>query len=687
MKENLVGRKLFKLAIIFSMLAAIMLAGAVSANAATLKTIPSTSLSVSTSNKLYFGYHNYTAKWTGVSGKVIKGKYNYDLLCVPIKTKTGSFTYTDFLDLTFTNVGNINGRQIDARVHFNSIVVGKRNASGERSDNYFAVCYLADESMWMSSTVTGIGAGYKAPKTIDATTTLYWHDSGQTVNLPFFQCLSDIDAGSSYFKEAWEAKSGFSGIFYKYSTCVLSFSGNKATTPEASDYGGADSLLKAGFYAPTTGGVFRGVFSEGNCATQFIPYSQYTIMSNPVKTSDGKDINLEGDKITYTITQRIGKFYVDTMSVYRSYVMTDVIPQGVAYKSARVYNGAGADITGQGTLKYDAAARKVTFTMGSAWLNNTDNYSGQSLKLVIETVVDKPTEAMKTISNEAATVIDNEVTLTSNKVENVIAVPYHVDYIYVSGTEGRELPKVISTTTGDYRVSDSGTYYTGDTAVRKAAPADGAFYEVYDGEDNYVGRWTLFWDASKKTVESSDVTFTGTWVYTPAPSLIITKKIIYDDEQLTAAHGEPTFLFKVTGKDSGKAWYKSITFSDAVVKESKSKGHYTGADGEQFNLNDGYIYGTCAAIRIPEDDYIVEEIRTVRFDEVSCATQYHNEDGAKSIGTSKTSITVPLKLSTYKAGSAGFGADYASVCFENEKTRWDKLTHTDIVINELEVKQ
>ena len=181
---------------------------------ATLKTIPSTNLSVAYSNKLLLGYHNYTATWSGVSGKMIKGKYNYDLLCVPIKTKTGSFTYTDFLDLNFTNVGKINGRQIDAKVHFNSMTVGKRNASGERGDNYFAVCYLADESMWMSSTIAGIGAGYRAPKTIDITTTMYWHDTGKVVNLPFFQCLSDIDAGANYFKEAWEAKSGFSGIFY-----------------------------------------------------------------------------------------------------------------------------------------------------------------------------------------------------------------------------------------------------------------------------------------------------------------------------------------------------------------------------------------------------------------------------------------------------------------------------------------
>lgn len=92
---------------------------------ATLKTIPSTSLKVNYSNKLYLGYHNYTATWSGVSGKMIKGKYNYDMLCVPIKTKTGSFTYTNFLDLNFTNVGKINGRQIDAKVHFNSITVGK----------------------------------------------------------------------------------------------------------------------------------------------------------------------------------------------------------------------------------------------------------------------------------------------------------------------------------------------------------------------------------------------------------------------------------------------------------------------------------------------------------------------------------------------------------------------------------
>ena len=486
---------------------------------ATLKTIPSTNLSVAYSNKLLLGYHNYTATWSGVSGKMIKGKYNYDLLCVPIKTKTGSFTYTDFLDLNFTNVGKINGRQIDAKVHFNSMAVGKRNASGERGDNYFAVCYLADESMWMSSTIAGIGAGYRAPKTIDITTTMYWHDTGKVVNLPFFQCLSDIDAGANYFKEAWEAKSGFSGIFYKYSPCFLRFSGNRAATPKATDVGGNDSLWKAGFYAPTTGGTFRGVFTEGNCATQFMPYSAYTMMSNPVKSSDSRDRNVEGDEIDYTITQKIGKFYVDTMTPYSSLVMTDRLPEGLSYQSAAIYDGSGRDITSRGSLSYDESSRMVRFTMGASWLASIDNYSGQTLCLKIKTRVDPVETPLKTVKNSAMTTIDKEVKLTSNEICDTMEIQYHVKYEYVCDTKGRKLPKEISTQSGAYQVSDESAYYQGDMVKRKDTPEDGTIYKVVDGDGEEKGSWVLQWDAETQKIDQSDVTFTGTWPACPGLGL------------------------------------------------------------------------------------------------------------------------------------------------------------------------
>ena len=655
---------------------------------ATLKTIPSTNLSVAYSNKLLLGYHNYTATWSGVSGKMIKGKYNYDLLCVPIKTKTGSFTYTDFLDLNFTNVGKINGRQIDAKVHFNSMTVGKRNASGERGDNYFAVCYLADESMWMSSTIAGIGAGYRAPKTIDITTTMYWHDTGKVVNLPFFQCLSDIDAGANYFKEAWEAKSGFSGIFYKYSPCFLRFSGNRAATPKATDVGGNDSLWKAGFYAPTTGGTFRGVFTEGNCATQFMPYSAYTMMSNPVKSSDSRDRNVEGDEIDYTITQKIGKFYVDTMTPYSSLVMTDRLPEGLSYQSAAIYDGSGRDITSRGSLSYDESSRTVSFTMGASWLASIDNYSGQTLCLKIKTRVDPVESPLKTVKNSAMTTIDKDVKLTSNEICDTLAIPYHVKYEYVCGTKGRKLPKEISTQSGAYQVSDESAYYQGDMVKRKDTPEDGIVYKVVDGDGEEKGSWVLQWDAETQKIEQSDVTFTGTWRYVPAPRLVIEKSISLQSDQLTEAHGAPCFLFRITGASSGKVWYRSVSFrSDSVAKAKTaadgSEKIYRDQDGNTFQIDGDVLRASCLAIRLPEDDYLVEELDPLRFRAVQSESGYVGDFGWQQADTGADSAKISLRLSQLRPGEEGYDASYAKVSFKNEKIDWSRCSHTDLIINML----
>lgn len=655
---------------------------------ATLKTIPSTNLSVAYSNKLLLGYHNYTATWSGVSGKMIKGKYNYDLLCVPIKTKTGSFTYTDFLDLNFTNVGKINGRQINAKVHFNSMTVGKRNASGERGDNYFAVCYLADESMWMSSTIAGIGAGYRAPKTIDITTTMYWHDTGKVVNLPFFQCLSDIDAGANYFKEAWEAKSGFSGIFYKYSPCFLRFSGNRAATPKATDVGGNDSLWKAGFYAPTTGGTFRGVFTEGNCATQFMPYSAYTMMSNPVKSSDSRDRNVEGDEIDYTITQKIGKFYVDTMTPYSSLVMSDRLPEGLSYLSAAIYDGSGRDITSRGSLSYDESSRTVSFTMGASWLASIDNYSGQTLCLKIETRVDPVESPLKTVKNFATTTIDKDVKLTSNEICDTLAIPYHVKYEYVCGTKGRKLPKEISTQSGAYQVSDESAYYQGDMVKRKDTPEDGAVYKVVDGDGEEKGSWVLQWDAETQKIDQRDVTFTGTWRYVPAPRLVIEKSISLQSDQLTEAHGAPCFLFRITGASSGKVWYRSVSFrSDSVAKAKTtadgSEKIYQDQDGNTFQIDGDVLWASCPAIRLPEDDYLVEELDPLRFRAVQSESGYVGDFGWQQADTGADSAKISLRLSQLRPGEEGYDASYAKVSFKNEKVDWSRCSHTDLIINML----
>ena len=502
--------------------------------------------------------------------------------CVfPSRRKRDLLPDTDFLDLNFTNVGKINGRQIDAKVHFNSMTVGKRNASGERGDNYFAVCYLADESMWMSSTIAGIGAGYRAPKTIDITTTMYWHDTGKVVNLPFFQCLSRYRCRCELLQgSVGRDKADFRGSFINTVHVSSALAAIELRRRKLTDVGGNDSLWKAGFYAPTTGGTFRGVFTEGNCATQFMPYSAYTMMSNPVKSSDSRDRNVEGDEIDYTITQKIGKFYVDTMTPYSSLVMTDRLPEGLSYQSAAIYDGSGRDITSRGSLSYDESSRTVSFTMERPGLPASTTI-GETLCLKIETRVDPVESPLKTVKNSATTTIDKDVKLTSNEICDTLAIPYHVKYEYVCGTKGRKLPKEISTQSGAYQVSDESAYYQGDMVRRKDTPEDGTVYkELSDGDGEEKGSWVLQWDAETQKIDQSDVTFTGTWRYVPAPRLVIEKSISLQSDQLTEEPRISCFLFRITGASSGKVWYRSVSFrSDSVAKAK------TAADGSGKDLS------------------------------------------------------------------------------------------------------
>ena len=677
--------------IVLIMLMTLIVAASVTeCHGATLKTIPGTDLRVSFSNKLILGNKNYTAKWSGISGKVAQGSDGSHTLCVPIKSRTKSFTYKDFLDLNYSNVGSINGRQIDAKIHFNSMTVGtvdSRSAAGERSDGYFAVCYMGVDSLWISSTI-GMGGGYRAAKSMDVTTTMYWHDTGKTVNLPFFQCLSDIDAAADYYTETWTAGSGFSGIFYKYSPCALSFSGNKVIAP-GMDAAEDESLIKCGLYAPTTGGSFRGVFTEGNCATQFIIYNAYALMNNPVKTSDAKSRNEEGDAICYTIDQKVGKFYADTMTTYSSFVMTDELPQGLRYEGAAVYDGSGKDITSQGSLNYDETSRTVTFSMGSSWLTNIANYTGQTLSLKIKTVVEPPDVPMKSVNNFMTTTIDKEVKLTSDEAAAVLAVPYHAKYEYVSETAGRKLPEEISTETGDYKIADDAVYYKGDTVNRKEMPQDGTIHKILDSTGAVKGSWILKWDAETLDVSDADVLFTGSWRYVPSPRLVITKSIYLEDLKNAQAHGYPTFLFKITGESSGKVWYRSLTFSEESIRgakaaAAKSGEKYLDEDGNAFQISGEVICASSAAVPLPEDEYLVEELTSLRFEALEATCSYVGDFGIRQADKGVNSAKISLNLSRLSPKDDGYDASYAEASFTNKKTYWGGYSHTDLVINALE---
>lgn len=374
--------------------------------AATWSKTMSSSFVPSTSNAITLKAANATVvkKASNVKQTTFDGSKVWN---IKIANENKSQTNSNILTLKFPKAATIRGRYVDVTIDFTSITIGAAQSGNNylNSDGYTSFARATSAGKFgIGGTSATTGRQYKAKMTVTTKVTITWNSDGTTVNLPFYQGVSDIDAGTttSYYKEAWEGVSGYAGTFYIWSGCKNSYSGNKMTAA----YGtvdGNDSWIKAGLIAPTTGGTFTARWTEGTCVTGFYIYNQYKDLSAPTKTVD-KTTAVKGDDITWTIGQKIGTFKQDTFTTYTNFSFSDTLPEGVTYKSAKMLNGT-TDITSQGTLTYDEATRKVTFTIPSSLYGSSSFYKGQTLYLKITATADAPRVASKTIQNTAATVI------------------------------------------------------------------------------------------------------------------------------------------------------------------------------------------------------------------------------------------------------------------------------------------
>ena len=424
-------KRITSLLVIFMILVTGIFASAGPVYAATVLTIPGTGTMVAKANKLKLSKDNYSVTWNITNHKIKTGAGSEKILCIPIKSKTSSWTVTNFCKVKFTNAGVIGGRQVDCTVNFDSMTVTARkgSSSGETSDGYmgFASVWGIDDGLQVGVTIAD-GCGYRAKKTVKYTATITYHDTGEVVNLPFFQAVRDLDAANDYYREAWESISGYTGTYYKYSTNYNTFSGNKVLAPNSTSQTvtGNNELLKAGIYAPTTGGRFSAYFYEGNCGTLITLYSQYStdpkVFTEPAKAVDAAEAR-PGDIVTYTVKHTMGTFYKTAMTVYGKLEITDEIPEELEYVSAVLTNGSGTDITGQGTLTYDESTRTLKFVMGDTWRKNISNYNGQVLKFTVTTKV-KDFEGYEAIAENKATLsYENNLSVDTNLVTTTLTKP------------------------------------------------------------------------------------------------------------------------------------------------------------------------------------------------------------------------------------------------------------------------
>ena len=82
-------------------------------------------------------------------------------------------------------------------------------------------------------------------------------------------------------------------------------------------------------------------------------------------------------------------------------VIADDIPEGLSYRSAKVRDASGRDVTAKGDLTYDDASKKVTFRFDDSFLKDQGNYDGSLYTLRIITVAEPLDEPVRTIDDTA----------------------------------------------------------------------------------------------------------------------------------------------------------------------------------------------------------------------------------------------------------------------------------------------
>ncbi len=604
------------------------------------------------------------------------------------RNRGGTKTYTDPLTVIYSDAGQINGRSVDVRLKVDRLVqTGSTDANIANCDGEFLCLWYSVSDV---SSMKTTGTRYKLTHTTDISYEIVYADNGAVVELPCFQAVADLDTFQNVasIAEGFVPVSGYDTA-YLYPGSVLVQKDGGFFSPSQLETSGNDSYIKTGLYVTTDNGQFKGRYYTTNCRTRLLVYSQYRsgMLPKPSLKIDGTKPYDVGETVTIDVSQKMGTFFVDTVTRYSELVIADDIPEGLSYRSAEVYDPSGNKVTDEGDLSYDDKEKNVTFRFDSSFLDDQKSYDGAVYTLRITTVADQIPWPEKTIEDTAVSVISG-IGQTTNRQEIMVRRPYRAVYSYVSGTEGRELPKEISADKGDYAVFDERIYYHGDTVIRKESPAEGAVFEAKNRDGSRKGRWVLSWDASQKTVDAEDVAFVGTWRYVPEPKLVIVKRLEDREEQFTAAHGDPIFLFKVTGESSGKSWYRAVRFSEETMTGVREKGCFKDGDGTTFTAEAGYVKAECAAMYLPEDVYSVEEIGVIRFESESISARYHSDNGSimKTVAAAagEGQMEISLDPSAWKAGDGEADAAYVSIWFDNVKTRWDRFSHCDMVVNELE---
>ncbi len=306
-----------------------------------------------------------------------------------------------------------------------------------------------------------------------------------------------------------------------------------------------------------------------------------------------------GDKLVYSVTQQVNELGVNSFVRYTSMTMTDTLPDGLTYVSAKLYSEKDVCLASSdgstktaGTFSYNSSTRLLTFTFSSSYLSSGMAYEGEKYRMEITTTIAEVPDSNK-FENTGYTKI-NSATLTSNKVTTPIYEPALVQGKTVTNSS---VSTQIKDSTGALEVHQGDVLHyvlTVDQTVEGAVQPSTSLTDEIPSQLELVSGSVKLTDGDTASVASSGnviTVTTGRLVYGDRIKVEYDCKVLTADSQtITNTFGKPTIVKNpgpVTYYADGEKCYTDKTNTsltniyqiDPAAAEKATRDNCAGLDG------------------------------------------------------------------------------------------------------------
>ena len=435
------------------------------------------------------------------------------------------------LSLKFSNVGTAYGKQVDAYLTFNKVILHYLNSSTAEAQmndaqknavEFFSISELWERSAFEIGNIPYVDAAHNNIMNkafwveADVTAELRYADGSDT-DLKLVMKPTDIDVVDGFgLKESFyinDYKNAVDKRLMNNANALNQTDQSGRTIWEAttSTSGAANENNISGLAVRSADNTLNfGYLSTEACSAVFGLYIE-KVDPKPVLEVDPVKIPAkEGQEVTYKGTFKIPVPGKDILATPTTIEMTETFDERLDYKELKVEAGGNALQEGR-DYTIEKKGQTVTVKMTPEYVKAN---SSQDIVITYKTATNQKVaeKGAATITSTVILKVDN-LSAPSNQVTTDLL--YEKKHEFVSGTAGKELPQEIKDLTPETEKNlENGT---------KTTPTQPAKTEVQTAD----GTWTFkSYDKIEETINGADAHFVGTWDFTPAPTYKVTHEFV-----------------------------------------------------------------------------------------------------------------------------------------------------------------